>query len=103
MSDHPVTVDIREENYRFLQQHVYSQSGIVIDDHKHYLIGSRLAPIVHSLGLKCIDDLCALIAATRQPDIGRQVAEAMTTNETYFFRDPAQYDAIRSTLLPRLK
>jgi chemotaxis protein methyltransferase CheR len=35
--------------------------------------------------------------------IDRQVVEAMTTNETYFFRDPAQYDAIRSVLLPQLK
>jgi chemotaxis protein methyltransferase CheR len=40
--------------------------------------------------------------ATAQPDLGRQVVEAMTTNETYFFRDPSHYDAIRTVLLPRL-
>jgi chemotaxis protein methyltransferase CheR len=47
--------------------------------------------------------LCALLRATRQPEVGRQVVEAMTTNETYFFRDPAHYDAIRTALLSRLK
>ncbi len=50
-----------------------------------------------------INDLCALILANGKPDLGRQVVEAMTTNETYFFRDPAHYDAIRTVLLPRLR
>ncbi len=94
---------IHSENYRFLQQHVYSQSGIVLEDNKHYLFESRLTPIVTKLGLGSINDLCALLRATRETEVGRQVIEAMTTNETYFFRDPAQYNAIRTVLLPRLK
>ncbi len=95
--------EILPENYRFLQEHVYSQAGIVLEDDKHYLFESRLAPIVRQLGLGSINDLCALIRATRETDVGRQVVEAMTTNETYFFRDPAHYEAIRTVLLPRLK
>jgi chemotaxis protein methyltransferase CheR len=47
--------------------------------------------------------LCAFLHAKYDPAIGQQVVEAMTTNETYFFRDPAHYEAIRTTLLPRLK
>jgi len=95
--------EIHSENYRFLQEHVYSQAGIVLEENKHYLFQSRLAPIVRQLGLHSINDLCALLQATRQTEIGRQVVEAMTTNETYFFRDPAHYDAIRTDLLPRLR
>ena len=95
--------EIFSENYLFLQQHVYSQSGIVLEENKHYLFESRLAPIVRRLGLDSINDLCALIRATSEPAVGRQVVEAMTTNETYFFRDPAHYEAIRTVLLPRLK
>jgi len=95
--------EIHLENYRFLQKHVYSQAGIVLEENKHYLFESRLTPIVRQLGLGSINDLCALLKATREPDVGRQVVEAMTTNETYFYRDPAQYDAIRTVLLPRLK
>ena len=95
--------EIHSENYRFLQQHVYSQTGIVLEADKHYLFESRLTPIVRELGLGSINDLCALIQATREPEVGRRVVEAMTTNETYFFRDPAHYEAIRTVLLPRLK
>ncbi len=95
--------EIRSENYRFLQEHVYAQAGIVLEDDKHYLFESRLGPIVRQLGLGTINDLCALIQATSETEVGRRVAEAMTTNETYFFRDPAQFEAIRTVLLPRLK
>jgi chemotaxis protein methyltransferase CheR len=95
--------EIHSENYRFLQERVYSQTGIVLDGDKHYLFESRLTPIVRQLGLGSINDLCALLHATRETEVGRQVVEAMTTNETYFFRDPAHYEAIRTVLLPQLK
>ncbi len=97
------TSSIHWENYQFLQKHVYSQAGIVLEDDKHYLFESRLTPLVRRFGLGSINDLCELLMATREAELGRQVVEAMTTNETYFFRDPAQYDAVRSALLPRLK
>jgi chemotaxis protein methyltransferase CheR len=103
MQSQTPAAEIHPENYRFLQQHVYTQTGIVLEEDKHYLFESRLAPIVRQRGLGSINDLCALIQATRETDVGRQVVEAMTTNETYFFRDPAHYDAVRTTLLPRLK
>lgn len=94
---------ILDENYRFLQDHVYTHAGIVLEKDKHYLFENRLSPIVKQFGLGSINDLCALIRTSQRPEIGRQVAEAMTTNETYFFRDPPHYDAIRASLLPRLK
>ena len=103
MPSQTATTEIRSDNYRFLQEHVYSQAGIVLEMDKHYLFESRLTPIVRQLGLGSINDLCALIQATREPEVGRRVVEAMTTNETYFFRDPAHYEAIRTVLLPRLK
>lgn len=94
---------IHTDNYRFLQQHVYARTGIVLDEGKHYLFETRLSPIVRQLGLGTINDLCFLLKKPGESEIGRQVAEAMTTNETYFFRDPHHYDAIRSVLLPRLR
>ena len=95
--------EIYSENYRFLQAHVYSQTGIVLEEDKQYLFESRLSPILRQLGLSSINDLCALLQATRETEVGRQVVEAMTTNETYFFRDPSHYEAIRTVLLPRLR
>jgi chemotaxis protein methyltransferase CheR len=103
MGSQSLVTEILPENYRFLQAHVYSQVGIVLEDNKHYLFHSRLAPIVKHLGLGSINELCTLLHARRDREIGQQVVEAMTTNETYFFRDPLQYNAIRTVLLPRLK
>lgn len=103
MASQTINAGIFPENYRFLQKQVYSRVGIVLEDNKHYLFESRLAPIVKQLGLASINDLCAILHDDRNAEIGRQLAEAMTTNETYFFRDPAQYEAIRTILLPKLK
>lgn len=96
-------VSIAIDNYRFLQAQVYAQTGIVLEDDKHYLFECRLAPIVRQLGLGSINDLCDLLKQRGEPELAHQVGEAMTTNETYFFREPAHYDAIRTVLLPRLK
>ena len=102
MSSQASVAVINPRNYKFLQEHVYSHSGIVLEGDKHYLFECRLAPIVRQLGLESIDDLCALIQLSHHPEVGHHVVEAMTTNETYFFRDLSQYDAIRTVLLPRL-
>jgi len=75
----------------------------VLENNKNYLFESRLVPIVKQFNLGSVNALCDHMLAKRDPAIGQQVAEAMTTNETYFFRDPAQYEAIRTVLLPRLR
>ncbi len=103
METQRLKAEIFPENYRFLQRHVYSQVGIVLEDNKHYLFDSRLAPIVKQLGLDSTNDLCALLGAKHSSDLDHLVAEAMTTNETYFYRDPSQYEAIRTVLLPKLR
>lgn len=102
MASQTINPIIFPENYRFLQQRLYSQVGIVLEDNKHYLFESRLAPIIKRLGLSSVNDLCAFLHTERNAEIDKQVGEAMTTNETYFFRDPAQYEAIRTVLLPKL-
>jgi chemotaxis protein methyltransferase CheR len=102
MPSHTPDAGISRANYRFLQENVYSQAGIVLEEDKRYLFETRLAPLARQFGLDSVNDLCALLRATRDTARLRQVVEAMTTNETYFFRDPAHYDAIRTVLLPRL-
>ena len=92
--------EITQDNYSFLQQHVYRTSGIVLDDNKHYLIEARLIPIVRKENLRTINDLCALIRATSAGRVSQDVVEAMTTNETLFFRDIVPFKVLRSTILP---
>jgi chemotaxis protein methyltransferase CheR len=61
-----------------------------------YLLEARLMPIVHQMRLRNLNDLCAALGGPAgNAVLKRQVVEAMTTNETFFFRDPAQYDALR--------
>jgi chemotaxis protein methyltransferase CheR len=93
---------IHPENYRFLQESIYSHVGIVLDDNKQYLLEGRLTPILRELGLRSINELCGLLQAAGNAEIHRSVAEAMTTNETYFFREPAHFEIIRTVLLPKL-
>ena len=89
----PDPCPITTENYAYLQKHVYAESGIVLDSDKHYLLESRLIPIVRQEGLASLNDLCARMRAA--PHLSKQVVEAMTTNETLFFRDVAPFQALR--------
>jgi chemotaxis protein methyltransferase CheR len=94
---------IDPENYKFLQEYVYRESGIVLDGDKHYLLEARLTPILRQRQLSTLNDLCALLqAANGDTPLKRQVVEAMVTHETSFFRDPVQYDALRTVVLPEL-
>jgi chemotaxis protein methyltransferase CheR len=94
--------EISKDNYNFLQQYVYKTSGIVLDENKHYLLEARLVPIVRKENLRTINDLCALIRATTAGRVSKEVVEAMTTNETLFFRDAIPFKALRNILLPPL-
>jgi chemotaxis protein methyltransferase CheR len=96
------TTNVTEENYAFFQQHIYRESGIVLDLGKDYLLEARLTPILRRESLASLNDLCALLRATGGQSLKREVVEAMTTNETHFFRDLAQYEALKTTLFPQL-
>ena len=94
--------EITAENFAYLQQQIYRESGIVLEAGKQYLVETRLAPIVRRHGLASINDLCAMMRATADKELRRQITEAMITNETQFFREPAQYELVRTRLLPEL-
>jgi chemotaxis protein methyltransferase CheR len=92
---------ISPESYKFLQEYVYRESGIVLEDDKHYLLQARLLPILKKEQLKTIDEICPKLRAGNL-DLKQRVVEAMTTNETLFFRDPSVFDALKATIVPEL-
>jgi chemotaxis protein methyltransferase CheR len=92
---------ISPESYKFLQDYVYRESGIVLEDDKHYLLQARLMPILKKDQLKSIDQICERLR-TGSLDLRQRVVDAMTTNETLFFRDPAVFDALKTTIIPTL-
>jgi chemotaxis protein methyltransferase CheR len=88
-------------DYQFLQKILKERSGLDLSADKQYLVESRLLPIARKLGLPGIGELTQKIKAGAE-DIARQVVEAMTTNETFFFRDKIPFDHLRETILPTL-
>lgn len=97
-----ISASISPENYAFLQRYVYQESGIVLDEGKNYLVESRLLPIVKQESLTTLNDLCNLLKAVAPAALRGRVIEAMTTNETLFFRDAAVFEALQKTILPAM-
>ncbi len=93
---------ITPENFRYLCDAIYEDSGIVLDESKHYLIEARLTPVLRTEGLDGLDSLCNLIRAVSGKKLRARVVEAMTTNETLFFRDVKPFDALRDVIFPEL-
>jgi chemotaxis protein methyltransferase CheR len=87
--------------YDFLRRSLKEQSGLVLSADKQYLVESRLLPIARKAGFV---SLSALVAALRRGDesLMMTVVEAMTTNETFFFRDKAPFENFRTAILPVL-
>jgi len=96
------TSSILAENYRFLTDYIYRESGIVLDDDKHYLLEARLIPVAHQSQLASLDALCLALRNDNDPPLKKKVVEAMTTHETLFFRDIAPFDALKTDILPPL-
>jgi chemotaxis protein methyltransferase CheR len=97
-----VTTTFNEAEFTYISDMVRERSAIVLEPGKEYLVEARLAPLVRELGLESIG---ALVARLRQPAAGplaERVTEAMTTNETSFFRDVAPFQALRTAVLPEL-
>ncbi|MGN6309548.1 MAG: CheR family methyltransferase [Xanthobacteraceae bacterium] len=88
-------------DYQFLQKLLKERSGLDLSADKQYLVESRLLPIARKLGLPGISELTQKIKAGAE-DLAKQVVEAMTTNETFFFRDKIPFDHLRETILPTL-
>lgn len=91
-----------DTDFAYLRSVVYEQSANTLDASRDYLFESRLQCLLRSTGLRTLDNLVA--ALRRQPDHGikRSIAEAMTINETSFFRDRAPFELLRTDLIPNL-
>ena len=88
--------------FAYLAQMVRDHSAIVLDESKAYLIESRLGPLLHSEGVSDIDELAYKLRDHRFSPLRRKVLDAMTNNETWFFRDLYPFEALKSAILPHL-
>ena len=88
-------------DYEYLRKFLKDNSGLDLSADKHYLIESRLLPVARKAGVPGIAELVQKLKAS-SPLIASQVIEAMTTNETFFFRDKAPFDHFRDTVMPEI-
>jgi chemotaxis protein methyltransferase CheR len=92
---------VTEAEFDFLRGFLKSRSGLALAPEKRYLVESRLAPVCQKHRLPTLADLVARLRPLPDPALARAVVEAMTTNETFFFRDRVPFDLFRDVLLRR--
>jgi chemotaxis protein methyltransferase CheR len=81
---------------------IHSKAGIVLGEDKLYLLEARLKPLAERAGLRSLYELVGRLKQQDWSPLHYEVVDAMTTNETYFFRDVAPFEALRDKLLPDL-
>ena len=94
----PVASDLTPMLARRLAAHLKGVSGVCIEVDKSYLLESKLRPIMQREGIAGFADLLNMIEANRNSRIADQVVQAMTINETHFFRDRIPFDTLRDSL-----
>ena len=88
-------------DYEYLRKLLRGHSGLDLSADKQYLIESRLLPLSLKAGLSGIDELVQKIKGG-SVSVTSQVVEAMTTNETFFFRDKVPFDHFRDSIMPEI-
>lgn len=89
-------------SFEFVRDLLLRRSAILLEPGKDYLVESRLAPLARKHGLGGVADLVAQLRRLPYGALHDQVIDAMTTNETSFFRDLHPFEAMRNVVLPEL-
>jgi len=89
-----------EAEFHYLRAFVLEQCGIALGEHKRQLVQGRLLRRLRALGLSTFDSYCQLLRRDPQSELG-ELASAISTNVTSFFREVHHYDLLTNELLPR--
>jgi chemotaxis protein methyltransferase CheR len=91
-----------DSDYDYLRGLVMAESANLIDPSRNALFDTRLTPIARLSGAANLEDFVNMLKAGRPAHLHRAVAEAMTINETSFFRDITPFEMLRQIVFPRL-
>ncbi|MGC1776878.1 MAG: protein-glutamate O-methyltransferase CheR [Xanthobacteraceae bacterium] len=89
-------------DYDFLRHYLKARSGLVLSADKQYLVESRLLPVARKAGLASLGELVTALRIAQDRVLMTAVVEAMTTNESFFFRDKVPFEHFRLTIMPAL-
>jgi chemotaxis protein methyltransferase CheR len=93
---------VKPEDFDLISGLLKERSGLTLSKEKTYLLESRLLPIARKLGMEGLDDLVAAVRQKKEEPLLRDITEAMTTNESFFFRDGKPFDRFSKFVLPKL-
>lgn len=93
---------ITQEDYQQFQGFLQEACGIVLGDNKQYLVANRMRRILDELQINSLGQLVQRIAQSPRGGLKERVIDAMTTNETFWFRDAFPFDTLRDVILPQL-
>ena len=88
-------------DYDYLRKLLKDRSGLVLSADKQYLVESRLTPLARKAGIASLGELVAKLRSNNER-LAVDVVEAMTTNESFFYRDKIPFDHFRDTIMPGL-
>lgn len=88
--------------FEFLRRFLKDRSGLVLTPDKQYLIESRLMPVARRHNLKGLSEIVLLLGKPGNDALAVEVTEAMTSNESFFFRDKVPFDHFQQVMLPAL-
>jgi chemotaxis protein methyltransferase CheR len=94
---------MRQDLFDYIAKELYTRSGLALTQEKVYLLESRLTPIARQHGLETLEGLVAHLMQKRDEALMGEVVQAMTTNETMFFRDNKPFEWLKNIILPELK
>ncbi|MCQ1058280.1 protein-glutamate O-methyltransferase [Photobacterium sp. ZSDE20] len=95
-------ITINDQEYREFCRFLEAQCGIVLGDSKQYLVRSRLSPLVSQFSLSSLSELLQVVNTGRNRELRVAAVDAMTTNETLWFRDIYPYTVLSDRILPEL-
>ena len=88
------------DDFNFLRELLKRESGLVVSEEKSYLLESRLIPVARKNSLDGLEELVRQARNGVNQDLVKEITEAMTTNESFFFRDIKPFDIFRDATLP---
>ncbi len=92
---------MRVEDYDLYAKMLYQRSGLVLTKEKAYLLESRLMPVARRWNLADLGELAGALRQKQDENLIADIVDAMTTNESSFFRDQKPFDQFRQIVLPR--
>lgn len=93
---------IRPETFQYIQEGLQQRTAICLLDNKEYLVETRLALLAKQNGMQNVDALVERLQVPGSSALWRDVVDAMTTNETSFFRDQTPFEVFETRVIPEL-